>query len=162
MPHSFYCIQPSPLGDLLLVAQGAALTDLHIISGQYVPRPHADWVQDAQHPVLQQTISELGQYFSRQRSAFSVPLAPQGTAFQQAAWAALLQIPFGSTISYGQQAKNMGKPQAVRAVGGANGKNPIAIIIPCHRVLGANGALTGYSGGMEHKVFLLRHEGALL
>ena len=92
---------------------------------------------------------------------FTLPLAPQGTAFQQAAWQALLQIPFGQTISYGQQATRMGKPQAMRAVGSANGNNPIAIIIPCHRVLGANGALTGYSGGMEHKVFLLQLEGAL-
>ena len=162
MPDSFYCILPSPVGDLLLVAKGAALSDLHIINGKYVPAIGADWRQDAQHPVLQQAAQELGQYFAGQRKVFSLPLAPQGTAFQQTAWQALLQIPFGKTISYGQQAKNMGKPQAVRAVGGANGKNPIAIIIPCHRVLGANGALTGYSGGMDHKMFLLRHEGVLL
>ena len=162
MSDTFYCIQPSPVGDLLLVAQGAALTDLHIISGKYVPAIGANWKRDAQHPVLQQAAQELSEYFAAKRKIFSVPLAPQGTAFQQAAWHALLQIPFGNTISYGQQAKHMGQPQAVRAIGGANGKNPIAIIIPCHRVLGANGALTGYSGGIEHKVFLLRHEGALL
>jgi methylated-DNA-[protein]-cysteine S-methyltransferase len=162
MDSTHYCILPSPLGDLLLLAQGSALTDLHIISGKFVPAMAADWQQNAQHPVLQQTAQELAAYFAGQRQAFSVPLAPQGTAFQQAAWAALLRIPFGHTISYGQQAKNMGKPQAVRAVGGANGKNPIAIIIPCHRVLGASGALTGYSGGIAHKRFLLRHEGVLL
>lgn len=162
MPDSFYCIEPSPVGDLLLLAKGAALSDLHIISGKYVPEIQADWKRDAQHPVLQQAAQELGEYFAGQRKTFSLPLAPQGTAFQQAAWHALLQIPFGHTISYGQQAKNMGKAKAMRAVGAANGKNPISIIIPCHRVLGANGALTGYSGGIEHKIFLLRHEGVLL
>jgi methylated-DNA-[protein]-cysteine S-methyltransferase len=158
MPDSFYCIESSPVGDLLLLAKGAALSDLHIISGKYVPEIQADWKRDAQHPVLQQTSQELAQYFAGQRKTFSVRLAPQGTTFQQAAWDVLLQIPFGQTISYGQQAANIGKPQAMRAIGSANGKNPIAIIIPCHRVLGANGALTGYSGGMEHKVFLLQHE----
>ena len=162
MDTPYYCILPSPLGDLLLVAQGAALRDLHILSGKFVPDIGSNWQQNAQHPVLQQAAQELGEYFAGQRQVFSVALAPQGTAFQQAAWAALLQIPDGETISYGQQARNMGKPKAVRAVGGANGKNPISIIIPCHRVLGANGALTGYSGGMAHKVFLLQHEGALL
>ena len=161
MPKSFYCIQPSPVGELLLVSNGAALTDLHIMSGKFVPTIAADWQKAEQHPIFQQAAQELAAYFAGQLQVFTLPLAPQGTAFQQAAWQALLQIPFGQTISYGQQATRMGKPQAMRAVGSANGKNPIAIIIPCHRVLGANGALTGYSGGMEHKVFLLQLEGAL-
>ncbi len=156
-----YCLLPSPLGDLLVVAQGGALTDLHICSGKFVPAIGADWLEQPRHPVLAQAAQELAEYFAGQRRVFSIPLAPQGTAFQQAAWAALLAIPFGQTRSYSQQAQAMGKPKAVRAVGGANGRNPIAIIIPCHRVIGAGGALTGYSGGMAHKVFLLRHEGAL-
>ena len=158
----FYTRMASPLGELLLVSNGRALTDVHICSGKFVPAVADDWQQSQTDAVLQQTQSELAEYFAGKRQVFTLPLAPRGTGFQQAAWQALLAIPFGQTLSYGQQAKQMGKPQAVRAVGGANGKNPIAIIIPCHRVLGANGALTGYSGGMAHKVFLLRHEGLLL
>lgn len=158
----YYIRLPSPLGDLLLASDGQALTDLHILSGKFVPTIAANWQEQAQHPVLAQTQQELAEYFAGQRQAFTLPLAPRGTAFQQAAWQALLDIPFGQTRSYGQQAAAMGKPRAVRAVGGANGRNPISIIIPCHRVLGASGALTGYSGGMQHKIFLLRHEGVLL
>jgi len=156
-----YCLLPSPVGDLLLVSQGDALTDVHISDGKFLPPIQTSWRHNAQDPVLRQAAQELGEYFAGERQHFTVPLAPRGTAFQQRAWAALLQIPYGQTITYGQQAQQMQQPKAVRAVGGANGKNPIAILIPCHRVVGSNGALTGYSGGMAHKVFLLQLEGAL-
>ncbi len=158
----FYCHAPSPLGVLLLATDGHALTDLHIESGLYVPAVQAHWVHAPEHPVLQQCQQELREYFAGQRRRFDLALAPQGTAFQQRAWAALLQIPYGRTISYGQQAQHMGQPKAMRAVGAANGKNPISIIIPCHRVIGANGSLTGYSGGLQHKIALLQLEGVLI
>jgi len=108
--------------------------------------------------VLQQAASQLGEYFAGSRQTFSVPLAPAGTAFQQQVWQYLQQIPYGETRSYGAQATALGKPSAMRAVGAANGRNPIAIIVPCHWVVAANGKLTGYAGGIAHKVWLLRHE----
>jgi methylated-DNA-[protein]-cysteine S-methyltransferase len=156
-----YCIHPSPLGDLLLVSHGTALTDLHVMMGKYVPPIEAGWQCAPDDPVLRLTASELDAYFLQRLTKFSVPLAPRGTPFQQAAWAALRAIPYGQTCSYGAQALAMGKPAAARAVGAANGRNPIGIIIPCHRVLGANGDLTGYAGGLDAKRFLLRLEDAL-
>lgn len=108
--------------------------------------------------ILQQSATQLGEYFAGSRQTFSVPLAPAGTAFQQQVWQYLQQIPYGETRSYGAQATALGKPSAMRAVGAANGRNPIAIIVPCHRVVAANGKLTGYAGGIAHKVWLLRHE----
>jgi methylated-DNA-[protein]-cysteine S-methyltransferase len=108
--------------------------------------------------VLDQTISELKEYFDGNRREFSVPLLPTGTKFQQTVWAELMNIPYGTTISYWGLAKRMGDPLLTRAVGTANGANPISIIIPCHRVIGANGHLTGYGGGIEKKRWLLDHE----
>ncbi len=160
LPPVFYTRVASPVGALLLASNGQALTDLHILSGQYVPAIASHWQASGDDAVLQQARQELTEYFAGQRQVFTLALAAQGTVFQQMAWQTLLRIPFGQTQSYGQQAAWMGKPKAVRAVGGANGKNPIAIVIPCHRVVGADGSLTGYSGGMAHKKFLLRHEGA--
>lgn len=159
--HTSYCHIDSPVGRLLLAAQGPALTDVHIIDGKYVPAIQADWQCQPEHPVLQATASQLDAYFAGQRQQFDLSLAPRGTAFQQRAWQALLCIPYGCTWTYGQQAAFMQQAQASRAVGSANGKNPLSIIIPCHRVVGANGAMTGYAGGVAHKIFLLQHEGAL-
>ncbi len=112
------------------------------------------------HPLLAATAQQLTEYFAGTRTVFDLPLRPSGTAFQREAWNALLEIPYGSTASYGEQARHIGKPDAVRAIGAANGRNPIGIVIPCHRVIGANGSLTGYGGGIETKAWLLRHEGA--
>jgi methylated-DNA-[protein]-cysteine S-methyltransferase len=104
----------------------------------------------------------LGAYFAGDLAAIDrIPCRRTGTAFQRSAWAALRKIPVGQTVSYGEQARRMGKPKAVRAVGMANGANPIGLVIPCHRVIGANGSLTGYGGGLERKLWLLRHEGAM-
>ena len=117
-------------------------------------------VEDPAHPVLVQTARQLGEYFAGQRQTFSVPLDFHGTTFQQAVWQRLLAIPYGETRSYGQLAAELGKPSAVRAVGAANGRNPISIIAPCHRVIGQNGSLTGFAGGLEVKARLLALESA--
>jgi methylated-DNA-[protein]-cysteine S-methyltransferase len=112
--------------------------------------------------VVQQCITELGQYFGGQRTVFSVRLDTTGTKFQLAVWRALREIPFGQTISYGAIARAIGRPKAAHAVGGAVGRNPVGIIVPCHRVLGADGSLTGYAGGLERKKWLLEHERRVL
>lgn len=144
-------IYESPVGPLTLISDGSALTHLEFENPRYpyTPAPAgADAILDAAR-------RELDAYFKGKLTEFSAPVSPQGTAFQRQCWAALQTIPYGVTRSYGQQAGAIGSPKAVRAVGLANGRNPIAIIIPCHRVIGANGSLTGYGGGMERKQFLL-------
>lgn len=156
-----YVMHDSPVGELMLVCDGKSITDLHIVAGKYVPAIHPDWVRDERHAVLQQARRELDEYFAGKLRKFAVPLAPAGTDFQKRAWTALSRIPFGETRTYGQQAQAMGRPTAVRAVGAANGRNPIGIMIPCHRVIGADGSLTGYAGGMGNKEFLLKLEGVL-
>lgn len=144
----------SPVGPLTLISNGAALTDVQFENPRYAYTP-APAGSDA---ILDAARRQLDQYFAGKLRAFDLPLAPQGTAFQQRVWQALLAIPYGMTRSYGQQAAAIGSPQASRAVGLANGRNPISIIIPCHRVIGANGSLTGYGGGMERKQLLLELE----
>jgi methylated-DNA-[protein]-cysteine S-methyltransferase len=140
----------SPVGELLLAGDGEALAGLHFAAGR---APAADWREDPRpfEPVLEQ----LREYFAGDRTRFEVRLAPRGTAFQLRVWEALLEIPYGETESYGELAVRVGSPGAARAVGLANGSNPIALIVPCHRVIGANGSLTGYGGGMERKRWLL-------
>jgi methylated-DNA-[protein]-cysteine S-methyltransferase len=110
---------------------------------------------DEQHPVIRETLRQLAEYFRGERTEFDLPLDPKGTGFQRAVWKALLEIPYGETCSYGDLARAIGRPAAVRAVGAANGSNPIAIIIPCHRVIGASGKLVGYGGGLPMKRMLL-------
>jgi len=123
----------------------------------------SEWPTEHGHPVLQEVISQLSEYFSGQRSSFDVPLdLAHGTAFQQAVWQVLLKIPQGGTVSYGEVSQRIGKPAAVRAVGAAVGRNPVSIIVPCHRVLGASGAITGYAGGLARKTALLKLEGVAL
>ena len=156
---TYYQLHDSPTGELLLLSNGEALTALHMTAGKYVPATNSDWVRDEKLPVLTQTKRELDAYFLGKLRAFTVPLAPQGTDFQKRAWIALTKIPYGETRTYGQQAQIAGQPSAVRAIGAANGKNPIGIIVPCHRVIGANGSLTGYAGGLHNKLFLLKLEG---
>ena len=144
-------IHDSPVGPLTLVSDGEALTHLEFESARYpsAPQPRG------RDKVIDKARRELDAYFAGKLRAFSVKLAPEGTPFQKKVWDALLTIPYGKTRSYGQQAAAIGAPNASRAVGLANGRNPIAIIIPCHRVIGANGSLTGYGGGMERKKLLL-------
>jgi methylated-DNA-[protein]-cysteine S-methyltransferase len=120
------------------------------------------WREDASHPVLREAVAQLAAYFAGERTAFDLPLDLQaGTPFQQSVWQALLAIPPGGTTSYSELGRRLGRPQAARAVGAAVGRNPISIVVPCHRVLGTGGALTGYAGGLERKTALLRLEGVL-
>jgi methylated-DNA-[protein]-cysteine S-methyltransferase len=144
-------IYESPVGPLTLISDGAALTHLEFESPRYAYTP----APAGEDKILDHARRELDAYFAGELKTFTVPVAPQGTAFQRACWAALQKIPYGATRSYGQQAAAIANPKAVRAVGLANGRNPISIIIPCHRVIGANGSLTGYGGGMDRKKLLL-------
>ena len=136
----------------MLVASSRAL---HRIDFLHVSAPAVDTATNAH---LDAAEMQLGEYFAGKRTEFDLVLEPAGTAFQLAAWAVLRTIPFGATMTYGEQARTMGKPRAVRAVGGANGRNPLAIVVPCHRVVGADGRLTGYASGVERKAWLLAHE----
>lgn len=145
----------SPLGPITLTAQGNALTGLWFNTPPVNATAQASWVTDERHPVLAQASKQLEEYFCGQRNHFDLKLAPQGSAFQRAVWAALLKVGFGQTLSYSQLAQAIGKPKAARAVGAAVGANPLSIIIPCHRIIGANGSLTGYAGGLQRKVALL-------
>lgn len=150
---------PSPLGELTLIAGDAALFGLYLPAQQAKARtPDAVTTDIEAHPVLVQAAGELDGYFRGERSRFSVPVALHGTPFQREVWAALSTIPFGERRSYRWLAEHVGRPRAVRAVGAANARNALSIIVPCHRVVGADGALTGYAGGIEAKRWLLEHE----
>jgi len=150
----------SPVGTLTLVASGEGLAAV-LWENNPPGRVRLDAQRcDTEHPMLSKAERELTEYFAGQRTRFTVPLDMGGTTFQRQVWEALLTIPFGETRSYRQIAEQIGKPDAVRAVGAANGRNPLSIIAPCHRVLGSDGALTGFAGGLETKAFLLTHEGA--
>lgn len=144
----------SPVGKLTLVSDGKAIVHVEFETPKY-PAPQYPRGEDK---VIEKARRELDAYFAGKLKNFSVPVAPQGTPFQESAWKALQKIPYGATRSYAQQAVAIGKPKAVRAVGSANGRNPIPIIIPCHRVIGADGSLTGFGGGMETKRYLLALE----
>ncbi len=165
MPTTFTHF-PSPLGELLLTASDAALTGVYFPTHDRVPSDRAGWLEDVGRgpasDLLAQTRRQLTEYFDRARTTFDLPLDPSGTPFQQRVWAALRTIPYGATTSYGELAKRLGDPHATRAVGAANGRNPIPIIVPCHRVVGAKGELTGFGGGLDRKRWLLAHEGALM
>lgn len=152
------CTLPSPLGNIVIAATDTALVGLWF-DGQRHQHDPSGWPLVQQHPVLDATKTQLAQYFAGERQQFDLPLdLSAGTAFQQQVWAQLLAIASGSTVSYGQLSQQLGNPKAVRAVGAAVGRNPISIIVPCHRVLGANGALTGYAGGLDRKTALLQLE----
>lgn len=157
---------PSPVGELLLAADDTGLTTVRFEQSRHGRDDRAGWthVADASTPaarILAEARSQLEAYFAGSRTSFDLPLAAQGTPFQQRVWSALRDIPFGETISYAELARRVGVPRAMRAVGGANGRNPLPIVVPCHRVIGADGSLTGFGGGIERKRVLLDHEGAL-
>jgi methylated-DNA-[protein]-cysteine S-methyltransferase len=148
----------SPVGNLKLVASDKGL--VAVLWETENPRrvPLENLIENTQHPTLLRTEAELNEYFTGKRSAFNVPLDMRGTPFQKQVWDALLAIPFGETRTYGQLAIQLGNPKATRAVGAANGRNPVAIIVPCHRVVGFSGKLTGFAGGLDAKARLLRLE----
>lgn len=150
----------SPVGPLLLAASDDALVAIEFEDSWHPVRRNADWGA-GDNPMLRETRRQLGEYFAGKRRSFELPLSPQGTPFQRSVWTTLATIPYGETWSYRDVAHRIGKPEAVRAVGAANGRNPIPIVLPCHRVIGADGSLTGFGGGLPTKAFLLRLEGAL-
>ena len=149
----------SPLGDVLLAATEQGLAGVWFVHRQeHLPDTH-HWTTHEAHPILMAATQQLNEYFLGQRQSFDLPLQPAwGTPFQRAVWQALQRIPFGRTSTYGDIARDIGNLKAVRAVGAAIGKNPHSIIVPCHRVLGANGSLTGFAGGLDRKQHLLLHE----
>jgi methylated-DNA-[protein]-cysteine S-methyltransferase len=151
----------SPLGPLILAANDDKLIGVWFVGQPHLPDMSC-WQQAPDHPVLQLAQTQLSDYFAGRRLTFELPLdLSAGTLFQQAVWQALLTIPAGTTRSYGELSAAIGRPKAVRAVGGAIGHNPLGIVVPCHRVIGANGSLTGYTGGLSHKLALLQLEGAI-
>lgn len=154
---SVHGLMSSPIGELHLYANESALTGLYM-NMHRAELPDLPSVDIASSPFLSLAAKELDQYFAGSLREFTVVVEPHGTEFQRRVWKELLNIPFGKTISYGELAKRLGDPLLTRAVGTANGQNPISIIVPCHRVIGANGHLTGYGGGIERKRWLLGHE----
>jgi methylated-DNA-[protein]-cysteine S-methyltransferase len=153
---TLYCAIASPIGELLLASDGESVTGLYMQNQKHGAMQTMDWKRD--ETALKQPRAQLQAYFAGELRDFELPLAAEGTPFQQRVWRALCDIPYGETISYGELARRIGQPSAARAVGLANGQNPIAIVVPCHRVIGANGSLTGYGGGLERKRWLLAHE----
>jgi methylated-DNA-[protein]-cysteine S-methyltransferase len=154
-----YTVIGSPLGPLVIAGTERGLTHLTFPSGGRAAPPAPDWRADA--APFAEAKRQLDAYFARALEAFELPLAASGTPFQREVWRALSRIPYGTTISYGELARAIGRPAAVRAVGAANGKNPLPIVVPCHRVIGADGSLTGFGGGLDLKRRLLEIEGVL-
>ncbi|MEX1197939.1 MAG: methylated-DNA--[protein]-cysteine S-methyltransferase [Pseudohongiellaceae bacterium] len=156
MNETFYTTLDSPVGSLLLAGDGQALLRIGFPTGKTALKPGSDWLR--RNGLFRESIAQLKAYFAGELQRFNLPLAPQGTPFQQQVWHALREIPYGETRSYGDIARRIGKPAASRAVGAANGLNPIPIIIPCHRVIGSSGQLVGFGGGLPTKKKLLMLE----
>jgi methylated-DNA-[protein]-cysteine S-methyltransferase len=156
MRPTYYTVIDSPIGALMLVGDDAKLRGLHFVEGRRRREPAPGWVRDAS--LFVEAERQMAEYFAGTRRVFELSLETGGTPFQRAVWSALEGIPYGQTISYSVLAPRIGNPRAVRAVGLANGSNPIALVIPCHRVIGANGSLVGYGGGIDRKTFLLDFE----
>jgi methylated-DNA-[protein]-cysteine S-methyltransferase len=152
-----YSYLESPIGTLLIVGDDEAIRRIEFPKNGKARRPESGWVESGRGAVAE-TIRQLREYFAGRRSEFDLPLAPEGTEFQRMVWRRLQEIPYGETISYGELAKRVGNAKASRAVGAANGQNPIPIVIPCHRVIGSNGKLTGFGGGLPTKEALLALE----
>jgi methylated-DNA-[protein]-cysteine S-methyltransferase len=151
----------SPLGTMLVAASDNGVAGVWFVGQRHGP-DSSGWREDAQHPVLREAVAQLRAYFAGERTQFDLPLDLEaGTPFQRSVWDALRAIPTGATTSYAQIARQLGRPQAARAIGAAVGRNPVSIVVPCHRVLGTGGSLTGYAGGLDRKTALLRLEGAL-
>lgn len=148
---------PGPLGEMLLVAtpDGSALCGLYLERQKYYPDTAMPLRDAPRLPLFDKAVSQLGEYFGGARTVFDLPLAPHGTAFQQDVWSAIRDVPFGETISYAELARRCGRPSAIRAAAAATGRNPMTIIVPCHRIMGSGGALTGYAGGLDRKQALL-------
>lgn len=155
MTH-FETTMDSPLGPLRLLANDEGLCGIYY--QEHKNAPELDCRANSEHSILKEAQQQLSEYFSGRRQEFSLPLALEGTPFMLSVWNALAGIPYGTTLTYGQLAQNIGSPKAFRAVGRTNGLNPVSIVLPCHRVVGSNGKLTGYAGGLANKEWLLDHE----
>jgi methylated-DNA-[protein]-cysteine S-methyltransferase len=155
-----YTSLDSPIGELLAVGDSRALRGLYMQEGRTAIAVRAGW--EAADEPFAEARAQLAEYFAGQRRAFDLPLAMAGSPFQRRVWRALQDIPYGETISYGELARRIGVPSASRAVGVANGRNPVSVIVPCHRVIGADGSLTGYGGGLARKRLLLELEAGVL
>lgn len=153
-------VHSSPIGPLTLVSEGTKLVGCHFPNSNVGKKLRRHVKSDSNDEVMHQARVQLDRFFERRLKAFSVPLAPRGTEFQVRVWRALQTIPYGDTATYGEIAKRIGRPAAARAVGAANGQNPICLFVPCHRVIGADGSLTGFGGGLERKEYLLALEQA--
>jgi methylated-DNA-[protein]-cysteine S-methyltransferase len=158
---TFYTYFESQIDPILLTSDGEALTGLYMVEQKHGPEVAPDWVRNDDAAPFAEAKRQLADYFAGELTEFDLPLAPQGTEFQRRVWEELARIPYGVTISYGELARRIGQPGSSRAVGLANGRNPIAIVVPCHRVIGANGKLVGYGGGLPRKQALLAHEAAV-
>ena len=154
---TYYTLAESPLGSLLFMSDGVSLTGLHFAGHDHAPRIGDGWIEDRRP--LAPAVRQLAEYFAGQRSSFDLRLGLRGTSFQLLVWEALLRIPRGETRSYRDVAQELGRPGAYRAVGAAVGSNPVSIVVPCHRVIGAGGQLVGYGWGLDRKRWLLAHEG---
>ena len=153
-----YDLFESPHGQMLLVADDEGLSGVYFAGQKYHPPIEAEWRRDSRYPTLHQATRELAEYFAGKRERFDIALAPEGTAFQRAVWRAISTVGFGETITYGELARRAGCPGSARAAGAATGRNPLTIVIPCHRIVGSNRNLTGYAGGLDRKRALLALE----
>ena len=158
MKTIYYDFLSTSLGRMLLASDGAALVGAWFEGQRYEPTRDASWARRRDLPILVRAGAELTEYFAGARTAFEIPLAPDGTSFQREVWAAIAAIPYGETAAYRDLAARIARPTSIRATGAATGRNPLSIIVPCHRVLGADGALTGYAGGLDRKRTLLALE----
>jgi methylated-DNA-[protein]-cysteine S-methyltransferase len=156
-----YGFYESPCGEMLIVAEERGLSGVYFEGQKYYPAIDPQWSRDDHHALIVQTRRELAEYFAGKRERFEVALAAEGTAFQRAIWDAIARVGFGDTISYGQLAESAGYPGKARAAGAATGRNPLTIMVPCHRIVGSSGALTGYAGGLERKRALLALESGI-
>jgi methylated-DNA-[protein]-cysteine S-methyltransferase len=150
----------SPLGTLVLAATDTALTGIWFDGQRHQPPIGTEWRRRRDVPILRRAAVQLTEYFAGERAHFELALAPSGTPFQRAVWDAIATVPLGATIAYRELATRAGRPESIRAAGAATGRNPLSIVIPCHRIVGADGTLTGYAGGLERKRWLLEHERA--
>jgi methylated-DNA-[protein]-cysteine S-methyltransferase len=155
----YYDYYKSPRGRMLLVADDKALTGVYFTGQKYQPSIEEEWRRDGAHAPLRQAKREIAEYFAGTRTRFTIKIAAHGTPFQCAVWKAIASVKFGRTIAYAELARRAGRPGSARAAGAATGRNPISIVVPCHRIVGSNGSLTGYAGGLAKKRALLDLEG---
>jgi methylated-DNA-[protein]-cysteine S-methyltransferase len=151
----------SPLGPVIAIADDEGIRHVDFVGAKYERPVAEDWVEDPEAPALRACGAQLAEYFSGKRTGFDLPLAPRGSDFQQRVWREIARVPFGETISYAELARRAGAPGQARAAGAATGRNPVGVVIPCHRIVGSDGSLTGYAGGLDRKRGLLELEGVL-